>query len=354
MFIHARQGGRGRVPARCPSIEGSSARGPGSQLHRLAFVVRPLLAACVLAAGGTASAQPYPHKPIRMIVPVTPGGSTDSTARIVSQRMGELLGQPIIIDNRPGAGSIIGTDLVAKSAPDGYTLLMAFATHITMPHLNRKLPFDPVADFQAVSLLATQPLIIIVNAQTPAKSVKELIALAKAQPGKLHFGLPSSGSAAHIAGEMFKLVTGTNLTAVPYKGASPAQQALAGNEVQMMFANLQTGISMLKLGRISVIGVAAPARLAQFPDVPTLAEQGIPQFEVEPWQGILGPARLPKAVVDVLHRAAVDAVRTPDVVEKLVATGSTPIGSTPRELADRIQSQLKSWGNVIRKAGIGG
>lgn len=338
-----------------PARNGAPSRACRMVAQSLVRRTRPMAVLCLVAlAAAQAQGQTYPNKPIRMIVPVTPGGSTDSTARIVSARMSELLGQPIIIDNRPGAGSIIGTDLVAKAPADGYTVLMAFATHITMPHLNRKLPFDPVKDFRAVSLLATQPLIVIVNQQTPVKSIKELIALARAQPGKLHFGLPSPGSAAHIAGEMFKIITGTNLTAVPYKGAAPAQQALLGNEVQLMFANLQTGISLAKAGRIGVIGVASGSRLPQFPDVPTLAEQGIPKFEVEPWQGILGPARIPAEVVKVLNRAAVEAVRTPDTVEKLHATGSTPIGSTPEELARRIESQLESWGQVIRKSGIGG
>lgn len=309
--------------------------------------------ACIALIGiPHAIAQSYPNKPIRMIVPVTPGGSTDATARIVTPKMSDLLGRSIIVDNRPGANSIIGTEMVAKAAPDGYTLLMGFATHITTPALYSKLPYNTRDDFQAISLLATQPLIVIVNAQNPVRSIKELVALAKASPGKLNYGLPGGGSAAHIAGETFKIITGAEITAVPYKGAAPAQAALAGNEVQLMFANIQTGITMSKSGRVFVIGVATEKRLPQFPDVPTLAEQGIPKFEVEPWQGILGPKRMPRAVVDALHRAAAASVRSPDVIEKLLATGSTPIGSTPEEFEARIKMQLKSWGDVIRKAGI--
>lgn len=301
-----------------------------------------------------AVAQSYPTKPIRMVVPVTPGGSTDVTARIVAQKMSDLMGKPIVVDNRPGANSIIGTELVAKSAADGYTLLCAFATHITTPALYSKLPYNTTEDFQAISLLATQPLIVIVNNQTPVRSIKELIAAAKANPGKLNFGLPGGASAAHIAGELFKLITGTNINAVPYKGAAPAQVALLGNEVQLMFANLQTGIAMAKTGRITVIGVATEKRLPQYPDVPTLEEQGIPKFEVEPWQGLLAPRRTPRAVIDAVNRAAVATVRAPDIIDRLAATGSTPVGSTPEAFEARIQSQIKSWGDVIRKAGIRG
>ena len=301
-----------------------------------------------------AYAQPYPSRPIRMVVPVTPGGSTDSTARIVAQKMSELMGRPIIVDNRPGGNSIIGTELVAKAAPDGYTLLLAFATHITTPALHSKLPYNTVNDFQPISLLATQPLIVITNNQTPVKSIKELVALAKANPGKLNFGLPGGGSAAHIAGEMFKIITGTDINSVPYKGAVPAHIALVGNEVQLMFANIQTGIAMAKTGRITVIGVATEKRLTQYPDVPTLAEQGIPKFEVEPWQGLLAPKRTPRAVIDAVHRAAVASVQSPEVIDKLVATGSTPATSTPEAFEARINAQLKSWGEVIRKAGIRG
>ncbi len=301
-----------------------------------------------------AHAQPYPSRPIRMVVPVTPGGSTDSTARIVAQKMSDLMGRQIVVDNRPGGNSIIGTELVAKSAPDGYTLLLAFATHITTPALHSKLPYNTAEDFQAITLLATQPLIVITNNQTPVKSIKELIGMAKANPGKLNFGLPGGGSAAHIAGEMFKIITGTDINSVPYKGAVPAQIALVGNEVQLMFANIQTGIAMAKTGRITVIGVATEKRLAQYPEVPTLAEQGIPKFEVEPWQGLLAPKRTPRAVIDAVHKAAVASVQSPEVIDKLVATGSTPATSTPEAFTARINAQLKSWGEVIRKAGIRG
>ena len=297
------------------------------------------IAAALLVSNGIgiAQAQLYPERPVRMVVPVTPGGSTDVTARIVAQKMSEWLGKPIVVDNRPGANSIIGTDIVAKSAPDGYTLLCAFATHITTPALYSKLPFDTVRDFAPISLLATQPLIVIVNTQTPIRSIKELIA-----------------SAAHIAGELFKLITGAKINAVPYKGAAPAQVALLGNEVQLMFANLQTGIAMAKSGRITVIGVATEKRLTQFPDVPTLGEQGIPKFEVEPWQGLLAPTRTRGAIIAIVHQAAVKTVHSPDVLDKLLATGSTPVGSTSATFESRIHAQLKSWGEVIRKAGIKG
>ena len=311
---------------------------------------------CVVCLAATypphAVAQSYPTKPIRMVVPVTPGGSTDTVARLVTQKMTDLLAQRFIIDNRPGAGSIIGADIVAKAAPDGYTLLMAFATHVTAPSLYSKLPFNTEEDFQPISLVATQPLVIVVNPQVPVRSIKELIALAKAKPRQLNYGVNGTGSAGHVAGEMFKLITGTEIIAIPYKGAAPANLALASNEVQLSFANMLTGIVMEKSGRAVVIGVASEKRSPHFPDVPTFSEQDLPKFPVEPWQGILGPKGMPRTTVEVLYRAAAESVRSPDVMEKLLATGSEPIGSTPAEFAARIKSQLKSWGDVIRKSGM--
>ncbi|MBI4192517.1 MAG: tripartite tricarboxylate transporter substrate binding protein [Betaproteobacteria bacterium] len=311
---------------------------------------------CVVCAAAIyaphAVAQSYPTKAIRMVVAVTPGGSTDVVARIVTQKMADLLAQRFIVDNRPGAGSIVGSDIVAKAAPDGYTLLFAMATHITTPSLYSKLPFNTEEDFQAISLLATQPLVIIVNPQVPVRSIKELITLAKAKPGQLNYGLNATGSAGHVAAEMFKLMTGTEIVAVAYKGAAPSNLALASNEVQLIFANVLSGITMGKSGKAVVIGVASEKRMPQLPDVPTFSEQGIPSFDVAPWQGIVGPKGMPRTVVVALNRAAAESVRSSDVIEKLLATGSTPIGGTPEELDARIKSQLKSWGEVIRKAGM--
>ncbi|MCC6535832.1 MAG: tripartite tricarboxylate transporter substrate binding protein [Burkholderiales bacterium] len=318
---------------------------------------RPLrcAVACLIFAAArapSALAQIYPVKPIRVIVPVTAGGSTDHTARVVMHKMSALLGQPIIVDNRPGAHSIIGTDIVAKAHPDGYTLLVAFAAHISTTVMASNLPFDTVKDFQGVSLLATQPLIVLVSNQIAPRSIKDLIAFAKASPGKLNYGLPGTGGAAHIAAEMFRLITATNIVAVPYKGAAPAQLALSRNEVQFMFANIQTGIAMAKGGRATVIAIATDKRSTYFPEVPTFAEQGIAKFDVEPWQGLLAPSRVPRAVISALHRAAVGAIQSPEVAEKLLAVGSTPVGSDPDAFDARISAQLKSWGEVVARAGL--
>jgi tripartite-type tricarboxylate transporter receptor subunit TctC len=321
-----------------------------------------LLVACLVTATSLTSwaqsksgpAPGYPDKSIRMIVPVTAGGSTDIVARITTARMSELLGQPFVIDNRAGAGSMIGSDIVAKSAPDGYTLLMAYAPHITTPFLHKNVPYDTLRDFTPVTLVATQPLMIVVNAAVPVRSIKELVALAKAKPGQLNYGLSPAGSAGHVAGEMFKLMTGTNIVPIPYKGGAPSQAALASNEVQLIFANTLTGMAMVKAGKAVVIGVATEQRLPMFPDVPTFTEQGFPKFEVEPWQGILGPRGLPRPIVDRIHKATVEALRDPGVREKLAATGSTIVGSTPEEFDARIRAQLKSWGEVIRKSGMRG
>lgn len=312
------------------------------------------LAACVTLPAQAQAPQPYPNKTIRLIVPVTAGGSTDTVARIVTARMGEIVGQQFIIDNRPGAGSIVGADIVAKAAPDGYTLLMTYAPHITTPFLHKNVPYDTLRDFTPITLVATQPLMIVVNTAVPARSIKELVALAKAKPGQLNYGLTPAGSAGHVAGEMFKLMTGTDIVPVPFRGGAPAQIALASNEVQLIFANTLTGMAMVKAGKAVVIGVATDKRLAVFPDVPTFTEQGFPRFEVEPWQGLFGPRGLPRPIVDQLRNAAVEAMRDPGVRDKLAATGSTIIGSTPEEFDARIRSQLKSWGEVIRKSGMKG
>lgn len=221
------------------------------------------------------------------------------------------------------------SEIVAKAVPDGYTLLMAYAPHITTPFMHKKVPYDTVKDFTPVPLIATQPLMLVVNPAVPARSIKELVTLAKAKPGQLNYGLPSTSSAGHVAGEMFKLMTGVNIVAVPYKGGGPAQTAFASNEVQLIFANTLTGIAMVKSGRAVVIGIATDQRSPLFPEVPTFAEQGFPKFEAEPWQGILGPRGMPRTIVDRVHAAAVEAVSDPRVREKLATTGSTPIGSTP-------------------------
>jgi tripartite-type tricarboxylate transporter receptor subunit TctC len=305
-----------------------------------------------LAQTKGAGAQDYPNKSIRLIVPVTAGGSTDVVARITTAKVSELLGQQFIIDNRPGAGSMVGSDIVAKAAPDGYTLLMAYAPHITTPFLYKNVPYDVVRDFTPITLVATQPLMIVVNPAVPVRSIRELVALAKAKPGQLNYGLSPSGSAGHVAGEMFKLMAGVDIVAIAYKGGAPSQTALASNEVQLIFANTLTGMGMVKAGKAVVIAIATDKRSPLFPDVATFAEQGFPKFEVEPWQGILGPRGLPRPVVERIYRATVEALRDPGVRERLAATGSTLVASTPEEFDARVRSQLKSWGEVIRKSGM--
>jgi tripartite-type tricarboxylate transporter receptor subunit TctC len=319
------------------------------QLRRL---VPALVAASLVAAGTAASAQTYPDKVVRLVSPYAPGGSNDLTARIISQKLGEALGQQVIVENKPGAATQIGTQFVAKAAPDGYTLLLAAATHTTNPSLFAKLPYDTLKDFTPIVLAATVPTFVIVNDSVPAKTVGELVAYARKNPGKLNFGSAGNGSAPHLALELLKQEAGVNIVHVPFKGSAPAMAAVLSGDVQGSFETYNVFQSHVKAGKVRVLAVSTPKRTVQEPNVPTLAESGFPGFEAYAWFSVLAPAGTSKAVVDRLNRDINRVLALPEVKDQYEKMGLIPGGGTPGELEAFIRADIAKWAKVIKAAGI--
>ena len=312
-----------------------------------------LLLACLACAAPALGedAKDYPSKPIRFVVPYPPAGGTDVVARILSEPLAKVLGRPIIIDNRGGAAGNLGTDVAAKAAPDGYTVLFTLSSHTINPKLYDKLPFDVERDFVPISLAALSPQILVANPSLPANNVRELIALAKAQPGKLNFASVGTGSPAHIAGELLKLKTGIDIVHVPYKGGGPAISDTLGGQVQMAFVTLPAAIQYVKAGKLKALAIASDKRSAVAPDIPTIAET-VPDCVVNSWYGALAPAKTPPAIVAKLQAAFVKVLAMPEVKEKLFAQGAEAQSSTSAEFGQRIQEELKQWEYVIREAKI--
>lgn len=299
-----------------------------------------------------AYAQSYPNKPVRMVVPFPPGGTTDILARAVGQKLSESWGQLVVIDNRPGAGGNIGTDIVAKSAPDGYTLLMGtVGTHSINASLYGKLPFDPIKDFAPVTLVASVPNVLVVNTTVDAKSVKELIALAKSKPGQLTFASSGNGTSIHLAGELFKTMTGTSMLHIPYKGSAPAITDLLGGQTNMMFDNLPSAMPHVKSGKLRALAVTSVSRSPALPDTPTIAESGIPGYEASSWFGVLAPAGTPKDVIAKIHADIVKALNTPEIKERLSGQGAEPVGNTPEQFAQHIKTETIKWAKVVKDSG---
>ena len=312
------------------------------------------VAAAVTLAGLTADlpAQSYPVKPLRLVVPFTPGGSTDILARLVGQKLGEAFGQQVIIDNRPGAGGNIGVELVARAAPDGYTLVMGhIGTFGVNPTLYPKLPYDPIKDFQPITLFAKVPNMLAVNVALPVKSVKELVALAKARPGALNYGSGGNGSAAHLATEYFKLLTKTDIQHIPYKGTAPAITDLIAGQVSMAITGVPPLLPHVKSGRLRALGVGTPQRLPLLPALPTIAEAGVPGYEATQWYGVLAPALTPKDVVARLHAEIVKALQRPEVRERLASEAAEPVGNTPEQFQAFIQAEIARWAPVVKASG---
>ncbi|MCY1346306.1 hypothetical protein D9M68_530670 [compost metagenome] len=320
---------------------------------------RALLAAVTgataLAVSFSATAAPgdgYPSRPIRFVVPYAAGGTTDLVARTVGQRVGEKLGQPVVIENRPGAGGNVGMDAVAKAAPDGYTIgFGAISTNALNPHIYKQVPFDPRKDFTAISLLGTSTIVLEVSPALPVKTVKELVAYAKANPG-LTYATAGTGTSMHLAGAMFAQMTQTSLTHAPYKGSSPAINDMLGGHITVMFDNLPASLPHIQAGKLRALAVAGKQRAPSLPDVPTLAEAGLQGYAVEPWFGVYGPANLPAPVVQALNGAFVEALARPDVREKLAQAGFNPKGSGAAELQALTQSEYERFGKVAKTAGI--
>jgi tripartite-type tricarboxylate transporter receptor subunit TctC len=312
-----------------------------------------LLFACLAWAAPASGeeAKDYPSKPIRFVVPYPPAGGTDVVARILSEPLGKALGQPIIIDNRGGAAGNLGTDVAAKAAPDGYTVLFTLSSHTINPKLYEKLSFDVERDFVPISLAALSPQILVANPSLPANNVRELIALAKAQPGKLNFASVGTGSPAHIAGELLKLKTGIDIVHVPYKGGGPAISDTLGGQVQMAFVTLPAAIQYVKASKLKALAIASDKRSAVAPEIPTIAET-VPDCIVNSWYGALAPAKTPPAIIAKLQAAFVKVLAMPEVKEKLFAQGAEAQSSTSAEFGQRIRDELKQWEYVIREAKI--
>ena len=317
-------------------------------IYLFARVATIALAACA----GAAAAQGYPNKPVRLIVPFVAGGGTDLTARIIAQRLNEALAQPVVVDNRPGAGGVIGADLVAKALPDGYTLLMGTPGSLTInPSLQPKMPYR-LQDFAPIALATISPFVMVVHPSVPASSVKELVALAKARPGALNYGSAGNGSVAHLSAEQFKSLAGVQLTHVPYKGSAQSVTDLLGGQLQVMFENQPVVLPHIRSGKLRALGVGTAKRSALLPDVPTVAEAGVPGYEASTAFGVLAPARTPREVIARLNRDIVAVLRAPDVRERLAAQGLDAVGSTPAEYAEHLKNELAQYARVIKAAGI--
>jgi len=305
---------------------------------------------CVTTSLGYA--QDYPNKPVRMVVPFPPGGTTDILARAVGQKLSESWGQQVVIDNRGGAGGNIGTDIVAKSPADGYTLLMGtVGTHAINASLYGKLPFDPIKDFAPVTLVASVPNVLVVNSTVDSKSVKELIALAKSKPGQLAFASSGNGTSIHLAGELFKSMTGTAMLHIPYKGSAPAIAELLGGQTNMMFDNLPSAMPHIKSGRLRALAVTSIRRSPALPDIPTIAETGISGYEASSWFGVLAPAGTPKDVVAKIQADIAKALNAPEIKERLSGQGAEPVGNTPEQFAEHIKAESAKWAKVVRDSG---
>jgi tripartite-type tricarboxylate transporter receptor subunit TctC len=307
---------------------------------------------CCAAPAVAQDAKDYPTKPIRVIVPYPPGGGTDVVARIIADPLAAALGQPIIIDNRGGAAGNLGTDIAAKAAPDGYTILLTLSSHTINPRLYDKLPFDVERDFAPISLVALSPQILVAHPSVPANNIRELIALAKAEPGKLNFASVGTGSPGHIAGELFKLKTGVDMVHVPYKGGGPAVTDTLGGQVQLLFVTLPAAMQHVKAGRLKALAVTSDKRSLAAPDIPTIAESGVPDCVVNSWYGALAPAKTPPAIIARLQAAFAKVLATPEVKDKLFAQGAEAAPSSSADFERRIHDELKQWEYVIREAKI--
>jgi tripartite-type tricarboxylate transporter receptor subunit TctC len=296
----------------------------------------------------TGSGQAWPDKPIRLILSVP----ADVTARLITPGLSQLLGQPLVADNRGGAGGLIGAEIVAKSAPDGYTLFISSPGALTiLPHLRKSVPYDTLKDFAPISLISVGPFVLITHPSVPARSVKELIALAKSQPGKLNYASAGNGVANHLAMEMFKQMAGVDITHVPYKGAPQAVTDVLAGHMNMMFNSIAPIVANIKAGRVRVLGIASSKRSPQLPDVPTISEAGVPGFEAVNWFGMFAPAKTPKAIITRVNQAVVKVLRSPDIQAQFIALGADPVGDSPEEFAAFIRRDLERYAKVVKLSG---
>src|SRR5256885_1338226 len=319
----------------------------------MGFHVVKAFALAALAIPASAHAQVYPARPVRMIVAYRPGGGTDIVGRMVAQKRGESRGRSVVVENRGGASGNIGTELAARAAPDGYTILMGnVAPNAINVNLFKNLPFDPVADFAPVSLVASTPNMLVVHPSTPARTVQELIALAKAKPGTLNFASAGVGSSSHLAGELFRVLAGAAIVHVPYKGAGPAMVDVLSGQVQLYFATMPAAMPHVKSGKLAPVAVTSARRSQALPDLATIAESGVPGYEASTWYGALAPAHTPPAVIARLHAEIVKVLADPALRARLADQGFEPVGNSPEEFGAYIRSEIAKWGKAIPDAGI--
>jgi tripartite-type tricarboxylate transporter receptor subunit TctC len=322
-------------------------------LHSLAAIAALLLAA---ATPHSVRAQDYPVRPITLVVPYTPGGSTEILARIVGQKLEQRLGKSVIVEMKPGAGTVIGSAAVAQSDPDGYTLLMATPTPMAINvTVHKSLPYNPATDFVPLAMIASAPFLLIVNPDLPVHSVKELVAYAKANPGKLSYGSGGVGSPHHLYMELLKSMTGTQMTHVPYKGSLPALNDVISGQIQLMFCDIPPAAGMVSAGKVRVIGVSTGERISAYPDVPTVAEAGVPGYSVAGWFMIVAPAKTPRAVVDKLHENLVAVTSSPDIKDRIVQLSLVPLPTPPiAHMQGFVKTEIARWGKIVQQAGIAG
>jgi tripartite-type tricarboxylate transporter receptor subunit TctC len=313
---------------------------------------RAALAGALLPFAARAQAPEWPSRPVRFIVPYPPGGPTDIMGRIVAQAVQGPLGQPFVVENRAGANGLIGSEQAARAAPDGSTFLVNASAHVIVPHLTPNMPIDVLADFAPVTNIAAVPLWLVVNPALPVRSVAEFIAYARANPGRIAYASSSQGGAPHLAGELFKLMTGTDLVHVPYRGSGPAGQDLIAGTVQAMFDSVPASAGAVRDGRLRALGVTTKSRIAPFPDLPTIAEAGVPGYEISTWYGIWAPARTPPAIIARLQQAVASAARNPETRARFDALGAEPVADSPEDYARFVRAEYDRWGKLVRDARI--
>jgi tripartite-type tricarboxylate transporter receptor subunit TctC len=312
---------------------------------------------CILGATafitGTAFAQSYPSKPIRMVIPFPPGGGNDIIARFVAKRLTDRLGQPVVLDNKAGANGIVGLTAVMQAAPDGYTLGIAAAGPMAVnPARYDKLPYNPLTDFAPITNMVNYPLLLVTHPSVPAKNLQELIALAKSKPGTLFYASPGSGNSGHLAGELFNSLAKVNTVHVPYKGQGPATADLLAGQVQMLYSSIPSVLSMVQQGRLTALAIGSPKRLASLPNVPTIAESGVPGYEAYSWIGIVAPANTPREIILRLNREIVEILKEKDAVEELLRQGAIPVADSPEHFGNYMKDEIAKWGAVVKSANI--
>lgn len=316
-------------------------------------LLRKAIAGALLIVAGSSVAQVYPAKPVKMIMPYPAGGPTDILGRLISQKLAESWGQNIVIDNRPGGAGMIGGTLAARSPPDGYTLYLGGITTLALaPFVQKNMPYDPLRDFQPVTQTTISPLLLMVHPTLPVKSVKAFVALALKRPGEINYASSGPGGSGHLAGELFRMVTKTNLVHVPYRGAPPAVNDLVSGQVQSMFGSMLIAVPHVRSGKINALAVTGSKRSIAVPDVYTFTEAGLPNYDASTWNGILVPMGTPRAIVERLHAELAKILRAPNVLDRLSGDGPMPVGNTPEEFASYIRSEQVKWSKVVREANI--